>query len=303
MTEKVGNVILNYDYYKDDGKMYNEGDEVEDKILETVKTTDDYSEVLSNDDRWPILYQLSKQRENIIEPLDINKNDNVLEVGSGMGALTGAIARRCKKVDCIELSKRRSLANAYRNKNFDNIEIFVGNFQDIEINKKYDVVTLIGVLEYACYYIKGDKPFDLFLKKISDCLKPGGKLYVAIENKLGLKYFAGCCEDHLGRPFAGIEGYENTDMVKTFSKSQLEKLILKNGFKSTYFYYPFPDYKLPVEIYSDDYFPEDMSYIPTLVNYDNYRLVCFDESKVYKSLAKSEELKMLSNSFLVEAIK
>ena len=37
-------------------------------------------------------------------------------------------------------------------------------------------------------------------QKVSSCLKPGGKLYVAIENKLGLKYFAGCSEDHLGRP-------------------------------------------------------------------------------------------------------
>lgn len=302
MTEKIGNVTLNYSYYKE-GKEYNEGDDVENKVLEIVKTTDDYTQALINDNRWPILYQLSKQRENIIEPLDINKNDNVLEIGAGMGAVTGAIARRCKKVDCIELSKRRSLANAYRNKNFDNIEIFVGNFQDVEVNKKYDVVTLIGVLEYACYYIESENPFDDFLKKAAGCLKPEGKLYVAIENKLGLKYFAGCCEDHLGKPFVGIEGYEDNDRVKTFSKSELENLILKNGFKSTYFYYPFPDYKLPIEIYSDDYFPENMSYIPTIVNYDLDRLICFDESKVYKSLAKSEEIKILSNSFLVEAVK
>ena len=236
---------------------------------------------------------------------------NILEIGTAVGYSAICFSEYLNDdgyIDTIEREANRvadARENIKRAEVENKINIYEGDAVEVlpTLNKKYDVVTLIGVLEYACYYIKGDKPFDLFLKKISDCLKPGGKLYVAIENKLGLKYFAGCCEDHLGRPFAGIEGYENTDMVKTFSKSQLEKLILKNGFKSTYFYYPFPDYKLPVEIYSDDYFPEDMSYIPTLVNYDNYRLVCFDESKVYKSLAKSEELKMLSNSFLVEAIK
>lgn len=300
--KKIGKVILNLDYF-DDSDVYNEGDDVENRVLEIVKSTDDYTEAIANDNRWPILYQLSPRRETITVPMDIKKEDIVLEVGAGMGAITGAIARRCKKVDCIELSKRRSLANAYRNKNYDNIEIFVGNFQDIPVTKSYDVVTLIGVLEYAQSYIKGESPYDIFLQKVSSCLKPGGKLYVAIENKLGLKYFAGCSEDHLGKPFVGIEGYSNEDTVRTFSKSQLEHLLLNNGFQSTYFYYPYPDYKLPIEIYSDDYMPKDLSCIPTIVNYDLDRLVCFDESKVYKSLLSTEELKILANSFLVEAVK
>ena len=46
---------------------------------------------------------------------------------------------------------------------------------------------------------------------------------MAIENKLGLKYFAGCKEDHVGRMFEGIEGYKNTSGVETFSKRELEK--------------------------------------------------------------------------------
>ena len=35
-------------------------------------------------------------------------------------------------------------------------------------------------------------------------LKKGGRIVIAIENRLGLKYFAGCAEDHLGTYFSGI---------------------------------------------------------------------------------------------------
>lgn len=303
--ERIGKVKLNYSYYNPE-YVYNEGDAKEELILQTVMRTTDYREyekVIAGDNRWPILYQLSKQRENIIAPMEINPSDEVLEIGAGMGAVTGAIARRCKKVECIELSKRRSLANAYRNREFDNIEIYVGNFQDIKIEKKYDVITLVGVFEYAQHYIQSENPYEDFLKRIYELLKPAGRLYIAIENKLGLKYFAGCVEDHLGKPFVGIEGYNIEDKVKTFSKSQLENMLSAAGYRNLYFYYPLPDYKLPVEIYSDDCLPGIDSQFPTIANYDMDRIKIFDEKKVYESLSKCEELKALANSFLIEAVK
>lgn len=303
--EEIGNVKLNYKYYTG-SDLYNEGDEEEELILQTVKKSVDYRDyldVILRDNRWPILYQLSKQRENIIDPMDIKKSDLVLEIGAGMGAVTGAIARRCKKVECIELSKRRSLANAYRNREYHNIEICVANFQDVPLKQKYDVVTLIGVLEYAQHYINSETPYEDFIEKIAEILNVGGRLYIAIENKLGLKYFAGCAEDHLGKPFVGIEGYDRKDNVKTFSRSQLIKLLIEHGFQEPYFYYPYPDYKLPLEIYSDDNLPTENFQFPTEVNYDLPRLKIFDESKVIRSLAGTEELKMLANSFLIEAVR
>ena len=304
-VKKIGNVVLNYSFY-DPQYIYNEGDAEEELILETVKRTTDYREyekVIEQDNRWPVLYQLSRQRENIIAPMDLTKEKDVLEIGAGMGAVTGAIARRSRSVDCIELSERRSLANAYRNREYANIQIYVGNFQDIVLEKKYDVITLVGVFEYAQHYITSENPYTDFLEKINGMLKKGGKLYIAIENKLGLKYFAGCVEDHLGRPFAGIEGYKPEDGVCTFSKSQLEKMLKGSGYSDLYFYYPYPDYKLPVEIYSDDYLPGENSQFPTIANYDVDRLYLFDEKKVYESLARCEELKTLANSFLIEAVK
>lgn len=259
--------------------------------------------MILKDHRWPVLYQLSRQRENIIKPMEITPRDTVLEIGSGMGAVTGAIAQKCKKVECIELSKRRSLANAYRNREYDNIEIYVANFQDVPLSRKYDVVTLIGVLEYAQSYIDSATPYEDFIEKIASVLNEGGRIYIAIENKLGLKYFAGCSEDHLGKPFVGIEGYTKADKVRTFSRSQLINLLIEHGFQEPYFYYPYPDYKFPTEIYSDDILPDENFQFVTTTNYDMPRLKIFDEEKVIRSLSGAEELKMLANSFLVEAIR
>lgn len=301
MVEKVGGVTLNYQYYS--GKdLYSDGD-IEDVILRIVQNDEGYEYTHEAYCQWAVLYHLTRQRENIVEPIEILPTDEVLEIGAGMGAITGAVARRAKKVDCIELSKRRSLVNAFRHKNMDNIEITVGNFQEIEIKKKYDIITLIGVLEYACHYINSPTPYEAFIRKISSCLKPRGKLYIAIENKLGMKYFAGYHEDHLGKPFAGIVGYTMEDKVRTFSRSQLERLVRENGFAKVKFYYPFPDYKLPSVIYDDESIRKMEIEFPKQHNYDMDVIECFDQNAAFRSLAGTEEIKYFANSFLVEAVR
>ena len=58
-------------------------------------------------------------------------------------------------------------------------------------------------------------------------LKNTGKLLIAIENKLGMKYFAGAPEDHTDIPFFGINGYPGNHSVRTFSKTELQELVKK----------------------------------------------------------------------------
>ena len=45
-------------------------------------------------------------------------------------------------------------------------------------------------------FTEGKTPYETFLKEMGGYLKPEGKLLIAIENRLGLKYFAGAPEDH-----------------------------------------------------------------------------------------------------------
>ena len=58
------------------------------------------------------------------------------------------------------------------------------------LDEKYDYVTLIGVFEYAKLYMGCEQPYKIFLDKINNHLKENGKILIAIENRLGLKYFA-----------------------------------------------------------------------------------------------------------------
>lgn len=301
MNRKIGNIILNYDNYS--GKdLYSEGN-VEEELLDIVKNynEEDFNTIISQRKKWSIMYHLSNIRTNIIEWIPINKYETVLEVGSGCGAITGVLAEKAKKVTCIELSERRSKINAYRNKEKNNIEILLGNFEDVEksIREKYDYITLIGVFEYGQLYINDSNPYVKFLETISKHLNKNGKIIIAIENKFGMKYWAGCKEDHLNKYFKGIEDYPDDDNIRTFSKTELNNIINSVGKFNVKFYYPYPDYKLPTTIYSDEYLPKCGELNDNNRNFDTERIVTFDESKVFDSIIKEKLFPLYSNSYLV----
>ncbi len=297
----VGEVCLDYTWYPGED-LYSDG-EIEDRLLEIVKTTpeEDLNKVIAQEKDWAVLYHLSSVRENIVGALPITREDDVLEIGAGCGAITGALTAKAGSVTSIDLSKRRSLVNANRHKDASNLRIIVGNFQDIEPNldKKYDYITLIGVFEYAVGYIGTDDPYREFLRQISRHLKPGGRVVIAIENRLGMKYWAGAREDHTGHYFEGLENYPDPVGVHTFSRPELEELFRDTGFTNWTFSYPYPDYKLPSVIYSDDRLPQRGELNNNIYNFDRDRLVLFDERKVYDSLLETGQYPLFSNSYLV----
>ena len=139
--------MLNLKYYRGND-LYSDGD-VEDRILELLESGKQPEEILAGNREWAVLYHLSETRYNLLEWYDFDPQGTLLEIGSGCGALTGLFCSKVKMVKAIELSKKRSQINARRNQAFSNLEIYVGNFQDISIGEKFDYVTLIGVLEYA----------------------------------------------------------------------------------------------------------------------------------------------------------
>lgn len=301
MINQIGNIKIRDDFYPGED-FYCDG-EVEDEILQIVKNhpESEYGDIMAKRKEWPVFYHLSDMRSNIIEWYPITKQDTVLEIGSGCGAITGMLAKKAKSVTCIELSKKRSLINAYRNKAYDNVEIILGNFEEVEkhLEEKYDYITLIGVFEYAESYISTENPYVKFLQIIKSHLKENGKILMAIENKLGLKYWAGCQEDHFGGYFTGLEGYPNVHGIRTFSKRELEKIMQEAGIEHWEFYYPYPDYKFPVAIYSDEYLPKKGELNINIRNFDRPRYVLFDEEKVFDTIIEENMFQTYSNSFFI----
>ncbi|MCD7750714.1 MAG: class I SAM-dependent methyltransferase [Lachnospiraceae bacterium] len=301
MTEQIGNIILDLTHYPGQD-LYCDG-QVEDELLEIVKThkPSEYQAVIEEKRSWPILYHLSHFRENIVEWIPMQKTAKVLEVGSGCGAITGALAKKAGEVTCVDLSKKRSLINAYRHADCDNVTIHVGNFKDIEpdLPTDYDFIFLVGVFEYGISYMGTEKPFEEFLSIILKHVSKNGRIVIAIENKYGLKYFAGCKEDHLGTYFSGVENYAAGGGVRTFSRPGLEQIFSSCGVKDYHFYYPYPDYKFMTAVYSDDRLPQKGELSNNLRNFDRDRLLLFDEKNAFDGMIEDGLFPIFSNSYEV----
>lgn len=301
ILEKTGNVTMDLTYYSGED-IYTDG-AIEDELLEIAKNNppEHFPEIIEKQKSWPIFYHLSPFRTNIIDWIPFKKTDKVLEIGAGCGAITGALAQKAGSVTCIDLSKKRSMVNAYRNRNCDNITIMVGNFKDIEpyLEKDYDYVLLIGVFEYGQAYIGGATPYEDFMQICNCHRKPDGRLIIAIENKFGLKYWAGCREDHLGTYFSGIEGYCEGGSARTFTRHGLERILKKTGIQEYSFYYPYPDYKFMTSIYSDRYLPKKGELSNNLRNFDRDRIILFDEKQVFDQIIDEQEFPLFSNSYLL----
>ena len=294
---KVNNVTVDLSCYYGNGQ-YSDGD-VENEILEALKQGK-ADELLHSDNRWPVLYHLSSIRHNLLEGINLKKDATVLEIGCGCGAITGVLCKKVKSVDAVEISPRRAEIAAYRNQEYNNLTIHVGNLNDMKFGKKFDYVTLIGVLEYAGSFTKTDNPYVDFLQNCRKFLKDDGVLILAIENRLGMKYWSGAREDHTGGYFDGITGYTKTTAVRTFARKELKNLLQIAGYGEQKWFYPHPDYKMPFDIFSDEHTPETKDvYGLTNCEYDMDRLELFSELNATIGIIEAGLYQEFANSFLV----
>lgn len=303
LPEEVRNFEQEYNY--SDGN-------VEKYILSAIKRTNDLSdgseELMRLAKDWPSYYHLGIGRSNVLKCLDLKSQIKVLELGSGCGAVTRYLGEKFKSVDCVEGSLLRAEITRERCRDLRNVKVFCSDINKVKFEQNYDMVTLIGVLEYSPVYASCDNkedPFISFLKLAKSALKPDGILIIAIENKIGIKYWSGCQEDHTEKIYDGIHGYPIENTPKTFSKAEINDLLGKVGFKDIDFYYQFPDYKFATDIFSnvgDDrkqYFHNWIS-IPFSA-YNIQRKNTFHEGLALKTLSEAGLLREFSNSFLIIA--
>ena len=186
------------------------------KLLGAVKNEQDIEDCLLREHDWEILYHLSKIRENILEWYPFDPDASLLEIGAACGALTGLFCSKVKRVVAVEASERDTAVNLEKNKKYENLTVLNDNFFELSIEEKFDYVTIIGAFGCAGRYDDSDDPYMKMLQMARGCLKPGGKLFLAVENRYGVKYFAGAKEDYTGRCFDGLENYVAAGDVRTF---------------------------------------------------------------------------------------
>ena len=246
----------------------------------------DIRSILKDNHRLDLLYALSSQRELLLEWYDFEPETEVLQVGADYGALTGLFRSSVRAVtvldeteSALETVRQRypGAANIYYRK--DSLAGYAA--EACAEGKKYDYVIFAGTLT---------APYEKHIHAAKSLLKPDGILIVALANALGMKYFAGTVEE------------ENA-----LTKRQLAELLC--GDKETQsmadesgtlkFYYPMPDYKTPVSIYSDAYLPKkgDLTRVTPAYDYPPYHLM--EQGEKFDTVCEAGLFDLYANSYLV----
>ena len=122
-------------------------------------------------------------KDNIIQNFNIKsknaplKSLNILDIGCGGGLLSEPMCRLGGNVTAIDASKKNiDVAKFHSKENKLKIEYLCASPEKLKINKEFDVVLNMEVVEHV-------EDINLFLNKSSQLLKSNGLMFVATLNK------------------------------------------------------------------------------------------------------------------------
>ncbi len=255
---------------------------------------------------WPERYHLSPSRANAIRALDLPADACVLEIGAGCGAITRYLGETCALVDALEPTFARARVAAARTAELPGVRVFNAEVEDLPDEQVYDLVVVVGVLEYVGGGGDEEAPYVAFLDRLRRTLRTGGRLVLAIENELGVKYLAGAPEDHSGKVFHSVEGYPVDGPARTFSRRRLQRLLGESGFATTHVLGAFPDYKLTRIVLDGTLLERAPSLAVRAPHFPSPdwvqpRPVLLDEQKLWQELVDAGVGLDFANSFVVVA--
>ena len=276
--------------------------EMDRRILGYLERTqkDYYDEEIAEDPHFQVWYQLSSLRTGLFSWYPFRPDARLLEIGAGFGPLTGLLCDRCAQVVATERSAVRAAAIAERWKAKENLQVYAGEWSELELGGPFDYILLTGILERACGGSPDRGRYVGYLKKVSTLLKKDGVLLAAVDNRMGLRYFCGAKEPHVGRAFEGIAHYPGGTRGYSFTREELKDILERAGFGESRFYYPLPDYKLPQLIYTDDYLPAPNLQERLIPYYAGEDPLVLPELELYRDVVENGVFPFFANSFLVE---
>ena len=184
----------------------------------------------------------------------------VLDTGAGLGRNTIPLARVVKKVVAFDQSlvRMRYLKKRLEKEQLSNVELFVGDLFDAPLEPhSFDMIAMNGVLEWVGMsdrYENGRDGQLAALRKCKELLKPGGYLYIGIENRYSFVYLH--VADHIGLMWTSfMPRFLSRPYVRwrqglpyktyTYSKRGYERLLQEAGFTKQEFFLPHPGYNMP----------------------------------------------------------
>lgn len=291
----------------DAGIAYADG--AESALAEIVGRADDLAstsqELADEAYDWATEYSLTPVRANLLRSLELPADARVLEIGAGCGPITRYLGETCALVDSVEPMAARARVARLRTRDLPNVAVHVGLLEDVPLEPTYDLVVVVGVLEYVANGSPDPTPYLDFLGRIHTLLRPGGSLVLAIENKIGAKYLAGAPEDHSDRPYDSVEDYPVGAPARTFTRERLVEMLTGTGFAPRVLG-AFPDYKLPRVLVDDALFGYDdalAARIPPFPSRDylTQRVSLVSERSLWSGLVQAGLGPHVANSFVVVA--
>lgn len=196
---------------------------------------------------------------------DVPSDGKVLDFGSGWGTTALALARRISGLVALDATRENLDFARLRAREAGQENILFVHVEPLERFRfpcaagSFDGVVLIGILEWVGNVFRKGSPDDLqirFLKEIHEVLKPGGSIYLAIENRFGAPYWLGQPDPHAHVPFLSLLPRWAANAVSflvrgqpyrtyTHSCRKLRKILKEAGFDDLHFYVSLPDYRSP----------------------------------------------------------
>ena len=265
-------------------------------ILDLLKKYDnDTNAALAGENCPQCLYAFSPLRENLFEWVEFEPDARILQIGSDYGSFTGILADRAKEVVVLDPRDENLEVNRIRHGERENVIYVRGDLRDqvqwkvykpkLEADAKeimcqpFDYIVLGGFL-MEC---KKEEAIDLF-REAADYLKPGGVMLAAVENETGVRYWMGAPKQ------------ENSYLEPEF-RSLFEELKKTWGGNFT-MYYPVPDYRYPVAVYSDHYLPETGDVTNISKRYDGPGFWFGSEEEAMAKACQNGMFTKFNNSFL-----
>ena len=265
-------------------------------ILDLLKKYDnDTNAALAGENCPQCLYAFSPLRENLFEWVEFEPDARILQIGSDYGSFTGILADRVKEVVVLDPRDENLEVNRLRHGARENVIYVRGDLRDQVQWKVYKPKLEADAKEIMC------QPFDYIvlggflmeckkeeaiglLREAADYLKPGGVMLAAVENETGVRYWMGAPKQ------------ENSYLEPEF-RSLFEELKKTWGGSFT-MYYPVPDYRYPVAVYSDHYLPETGDVTNISKRYDGPGFWFGSEEEAMAKACQNGMFTKFNNSFL-----